>query len=381
MRLFTRLALSVGLLALAGAGAAFAPTVAAAKSAADGYLYINDNTAGANTVAGFARHADGTLTPLSGSPFSIGGAGTGVGTGSQGALQQSADGRYLLAADAGSNQISVLRIKPDGRLTEAEGSPVWSGGNKPISIAVHDNLVYVANAGDGASNYTGFTLNAGGHLRPLAGSTFTLPNGSSPGDVLFNGDGTRLVGTRVNTSLIDSFVVGSSGRLTAAPGSPYTAQGQGPFGSEFSPTNAAQLFVSNAHDGANNGTISAFGVGANGALSPIGSSPFADHQTAPCWVEISHDGSYLFAVNTASGTISRFQIAADGTLTLLGSTPFSGKGSFDARLAPDGGTLWVVNDGSDTVSGLTVSGGNLTELASSPTALPAGAAPFGIVVT
>ena len=122
--------------------------------------------------------------------------------------------------------------------TEAEGSPVWSGGNKPVSIAVHDNLVYVANAGDGASNYTGFTLNAGGHLRPLAGSTFTLPDGSSPGDVLFNGDGTRLVGTRVNTSLIDSFTVGSSGRLTAAPGSPFAAQGPGPFGSEFSPTNA-----------------------------------------------------------------------------------------------------------------------------------------------
>ena len=52
----------------------------------------------------------------------------------QGSLQLSADGRYLLAADAGSNQISVLRIKPDGALTEAEGSPVWSGGNEPVSI-------------------------------------------------------------------------------------------------------------------------------------------------------------------------------------------------------------------------------------------------------
>jgi hypothetical protein len=220
MRLFARIALSIGLLAVTGASAAFAPAVAAAKSATDGYLYVNDNTAGGNTVAGFIRHADGTLTPLPGSPFSIGGAGTGVGTGSQGALQESADGRYLLAADAGSNQISVLRIKPDGRLTEAEGSPVWSGGNKPVSIAVHDNLVYVANAGDGASNYSGFTLNAGGHLRPLEHSTVSLPDGSSPGDVLFNRDGTRLVGTRVNTSLIDSFTVGSSGRLTAAPGCP-----------------------------------------------------------------------------------------------------------------------------------------------------------------
>ena len=38
-------------------------------------------------------------------------------------------------------------------------------------------------------------------------------------------------------------------------------------------------------------------------------------------MEISHDGQFLFTVNTASGTISSYQIAADGALTLLGSTP------------------------------------------------------------
>ncbi|HEV8459388.1 MAG TPA: beta-propeller fold lactonase family protein [Gaiellaceae bacterium] len=381
MRVFARMAVTVGLLAVSVAGATAAGATAAQRSDVVGHLYVNDNTAGANTISGFDRHADGTLTPLPGSPFAVGGAGTGHGTGSQGALQQSGDGRYLLAVDAGSNQISVLRIKPNGSLTEAEGSPVSSGGNEPVSIAVHDRLVYVANAGDGASNYTGFTLNQGGHLRPLAGSNVSLPDGSSPGDVLFNGDGSRLVGTRVNTSLIDSFAVGSSGLLTAAPGSPFTAQGLGPFGSEFSPTHISQLFVSNAHDGAGNGTVSAFTVAQNGALSSIGSSPFPDLQTAPCWVEISHDGNYLFTVNTASSSISRYAIAAGGTLTLLGSTPFSGKGAFDARLAPDGQTLWVVDDGSNAVSGFTVDGANLTELPTSPTPLPAGAAPFGIVVT
>jgi DNA-binding beta-propeller fold protein YncE len=380
MRLFARTALTIGVFTLVIA-ASIVPAGAAADSEVVGHVYVNDNTAGANTVAGFDRHADGTLTPLPGSPFSVGGAGTGSGIGSQGALQLSADGRYLLAVDAGSNEISVLRLKPDGRLTEAEGSPVWSGGNEPVSIAVHDNLVYVANAGDGASNYTGFTLNPGGHLRPLTDSTFLLPDGSAPGDVLFNGNGRRLIGTRVGPSLIDSFTVGPSGRLTAAPGSPFAAQGPGPFGSEFSPTHGTQLFVSNAHGGPGNGTVSAFNDADNGVLSSIGSSPFADLQTAPCWVEISHDGKYLFTVNTASSSISRYSIAADGTLTLLGSTSFNGKGAFDARLAPDGATLWVVDDGSNAVTGFTVIGGDLRELPSSPTALPAGAAPFGIVVT
>ena len=90
--------------------------------------------------------------------------------------------------------------------------------------------------------------------------------------------------------MIDSFAVGFDGRLTAAPGSPFAAQGLGPFGSEFRPTNPQQLFVSNAHDGAGNGTVSAFDVAANGTLTSIGASPFADFQTAPCWVEISPDG-------------------------------------------------------------------------------------------
>lgn len=44
-------------------------------------------------------------------------------------------------------------------------------------------------------------------------------------------------------------------------------------------------------------------------LTSIGASPFADDQMNPCYVEITHDGQFLFTVNTASGTISRFQFA------------------------------------------------------------------------
>ena len=151
----------------------------------------------------------------------------------------------------------MLRIKPNGSLRQVPGGIIASGGVLPVSVAIHDDLVYVANSGNGGSNYTGFTLNPGGRLRALAGSTVALPDGSQPGDVLFNGTGSNLAGTRVGTSLIDSFTVGSGGRLTAAPGSPFPAQGLGPFGSEFRPTSPHQLFVSNAHNaGAGSGTVS-----------------------------------------------------------------------------------------------------------------------------
>ncbi|HEX4008423.1 MAG TPA: beta-propeller fold lactonase family protein [Solirubrobacteraceae bacterium] len=380
MRRATPLSFIVTLLAFAalGAPAAFAHS---GYSPVVGHVYVNDNTAGSNAVAAFARHADGSLSSVPGSPFATGGAGNGTGTGSQGALQESASGHYLLAVDAGSNQISVLRIAPDGSLRQVPGGTVPAGGAEPVSIAVHRHLVYVANDGAGASNYTGFVF-WGGHLFPLPGSTYALPDTAQPGDVLFNATGTLLAGTRVGTSQIDSFAVSRDGRLRPAAGSPFSAQGVGPFGSEFRPTNPNQLFVSNAHGGPGAGTVSAFRVASDGTLSSIGASPFADDQTAPCWVEISHDGRFLFTVNTAVPSISRYAISPGGALTLLGSTPFSGgaSGPFDARLSPDGDTLWVVDDASAQVSAFRVDGGNLTELPSSPTALPTGATPFGIVV-
>jgi len=387
MRVLTRLLIriSLGAAALGTGTAAVAAVPAAASASPDrspviGHVYVNDNTAGTNTIGAFDRHADGTLTPEAGSPFPTGGAGTGGGLASQGALQITPDRRFLVAVDAGSNQISVLRIAPDGSVQTR--SVVSSGGALPVSIAIHGQLVYVANAGTSDSNYTGFRLGYDGHLRSLADSTVALPSGSQPGDVLFNGTGTKLVGTRVGTSEIDSFTVRYDGRLSASPGSPFPAQGLGPFGSEFRPSNPNQLFVSNAHNGGSGtGTVSAFDDSIDGTLTPIGGSPFADLQTAPCWVEISHDGRFLFTVNTGSGEISRYSIAPGGGLTLLGSTPVGstgGVGAVDARLSPDGRTLYIDESRIGAVGAFAVNGGNLTELPSTP--LPAGATPAGVVV-
>ena len=368
----------------AGASAAAGASTTGASPVV-GHVYVDDNTAGTNTIGAFDRHADGTLTPQPGSPFPAGGAGTGAGLAEQGAIQISPDGRFVIAVDAGSNQISVLRILGDGSLRLVPGGIVSSGGTLPDSIAVHGDLVYVANSGNGGSNYTGFQLGPNGRLDPIPGSTVTLAANAAPADVLFNGTGTKLVGTEVGTSVIDSFTVGRDGRLTAAPASPFPAQGFGPFGSEFRPTNPGQLFVSNAHNvGPGTGTISSYADSSNGTLTPASGSPFADQQTAPCWVEITHDGQFLFTVNTGSGEISRYQIASDGTLTLLGSTPVGktgGVGAVDARLSPDGRYLYVNESRIGAVGAFAVNGGNLTELGTSPFALPVGATPAGIVVS
>jgi hypothetical protein len=68
-------------------------------------------------------------------PFAAGAAGTGSGLASQGAIQITQDGRFLIVVDAGSSQISVLRIHFDGTLSLARGGAVSSGGTLNDSVA------------------------------------------------------------------------------------------------------------------------------------------------------------------------------------------------------------------------------------------------------
>jgi len=373
MRLLSCVSLPFAVLAVAlaapAAASAHSGTSAGWARDATGYVYLNNNTAGANTVSGFSRSADGALTALPGSPFAVGGAGLGAGIGSQGAIQTADHGRYLLAVDAGSNQISVLRIDHDGSLTPVAGSPFASGGVEPDSIAVNHGLVYVSNTGAGGTNYTGFTLGWGGQLHPIPDSTVTLPAGSGPGEIVLNANNTKLAGMRVTTSLIDSFALDRSGRPHAAPGSPYPAQGLGPFGSQFSPTNPDQLFVDNAHNGAGLGTVSAYEDLGDGTLSSIGDSPFADFQTAPCWLVVSPDGRYVYALDTGSGYISSYAIGRDGVLTLLSNTPVSstpGVTGTDVALSADGRTLYLNMSKVNGVGEFAVHGGTVTQLPGSP---------------
>jgi 6-phosphogluconolactonase (cycloisomerase 2 family) len=379
-----------GLLMLGVAGPVTIARASSTPAMIVGHVYVNANTVRKNSIAAFDRHADGTLTPLPGSPFAAGGVGTGEVIGSQDALRATADGRFLLAVAAGSDEIAIMRIAADGALTPVAGSPFASGGRTPVSIALHENLVYVANRGNGAAgaNYTGFTLDDAGVLRPLPGSTVPLPAAANPGAVFFNATGTHLVGTRVGPddgpSFIDSFAVGPDGRLIPAPGSPFPAQAAGPFGGAFRPTDPGQLFVVNAHAGPNHGSASAYEVSDDGTLHAIGASPFPNRQTAPCWMDMAPDGRYLFTINTPVSSVSRYEILADGALDLLGSTTFSdptGLRPIDARLTPRGDYLYVIGAGAGTVSILAVDGGTLSELATSPVMLPPGTAPFGIAVT
>ncbi len=108
-----------------------------------------------------------------------GGTGTGAGLGSQDAVALSENERWLLAVNAGSDDVSVFEVQQRGlRLVDRANA----GASQPISVAIHGSLVYVVNTGSDA--ISGFTLSRRGQLEPLAGSTRALSQtGVGPAEI------------------------------------------------------------------------------------------------------------------------------------------------------------------------------------------------------
>jgi len=350
-------------------------TTVAAINLKSGAVYVLTNQP-SNAVAAFDRAPDGTLTSVG--EFSTGGSGNPVAQpgdpptdplASQGALILSDNNQLLFAVNAGSNEISVLSIGKNG-LTLVD--KVSSGGVRPISLTVHEDLLYVLNEG-GTPNITGFTVSDAGELTPLAGSTRPLTAGSAadPAEVSFNKDGTLLVVTEKAANLIDVYVVGSDG--VAGPPIPNPSNGMTPFGFAYDQSN--HLIDSEAFGGAPNAAaVSSYTAALSGMLSVVsGSVP--DFQTAACWIVITNSGRYVYTTNTGSGSVSSYALDSNGTLTLLNSvTANLGAMSFPIDMALNNSSryLYVLAAGLQTVEAFRVeTDGSLTPIGS------VGGLPFG----
>src|SRR4051812_4995600 len=284
-----------------------------------GAVYAMTNQSN-NQVAAFRRNANGSLTPAG--MFPTGGAGDPVPQGmdpatdplaSQGALITSPGNRFLFAVNAGSNQISVFKIRNNGLMRV---DLVTSGGIRPISLTYHDGLLYVLNEG-GTPNITGFTVAGNGRLRPLANSTRPLLGGAAadPAEISFSPDGSLLVVTEKMGNRINTYTVDDNGLPSQPMDNP--SSGMTPFGFAFD--DAGTLVVSEAMGGVMNAAAaSSYSAAESGLLSAVSGS-VANGQTASCWVVITRRGNYAYVSNTGSGTISSYQVNDDGTLTLLES--------------------------------------------------------------
>ena len=336
--------------------AASAQAADGAPSAADvtpGAVYTLMNLTSGNAVAVFTRAADGTLTAAA--TVATGGRGTGSGLGSQGALALSEDGRWLFAVNAGSNEVSILRVSPTGLSLTSHFS---SGGTKPISLTVHDKLLYILNGG-GTRNITGFALDNTGGATAIAGATLPLSTGANdPAQVAFSPDGRWLVVTEKNTNTIDVYAVGPDG--VASGPTPQAPAGAGikPFGFAFGLRN--ELVISEAATG----SASSYTLGSGGSLTLV-SGAVATHQGAPCWVAVTKNGRFAYTANAASGTISGFAVGTDGALSLLdasGATATAGGGNLDLAFSVNGRYLYQLRSSGPITALRVEADGHLTVL-------------------
>ncbi len=280
-------------------------------------VYTSSNDAGGNRILTFeSKGATGTF--IEKRPFSTGGLGSGGGLGSQDALTLARNGRVLLAVNAGSNDVSTFRVRRNG-LKLIGVYP--SGGVMPTSVAIHDDLVYVMNAG-GEGNVSGFVLENNGKLTPIPNSTRQLSStGAAPAQVGFNQAGDALLVTERATNNIRIFPVNDDGLL----GEPVdnASSGQTPFGFTFDRRD--NLLVSEAFGGAQNqAALSSYGLNIDDlTLETVTGSASAD-QTAACWVVTSRNGRYAYVTNTGSGTVTGYSVGRTGVLERLNGDPVTG---------------------------------------------------------
>ena len=400
-----------------------APSNDGADAAAGG-VFVMSNILEGNTIVGYSRADDGTLT-LAGE-FATGGLG-GDFDGAEGldplisayAIINTPDNEYLMAVNAGSDTISVMRVNDDMTLELVDTES--SFGTGPNSLAYNNGLVYVTNIDadgefggepDQEGSIYGYTF-ADGDLTPLPGSGRELNN--RPAAVRFSPDGGTLLVTSINSGSnqlasedqdsIVSFTIDDNGLPSEyiAGGATSTLQGNAenrnlPSAIGFEVTdrsNGTFAIVTEAREftaagdppnfpGLQSGSISVYQINDDGSIAGSQldliagqSATRGEGQITTCWIVLSPDGEYFFVSNAIDATISSFRFTdASGNVELIQEVAASGVGPgtitdpavgfgatdgwIDLDMSDDGQYLYQLFGLSGAVGVYAVDGGNLT---------------------
>lgn len=330
------------------------PAPAPAPVIPPGSVYFLSNPDGINSVEAFSRNATTGFITYLGS-FASGGNGTTAIQGSQ-AHAVVANGSFLYAVNSGSGSFSTFRLATDGRPSLL--ATTSSGGTRPVSIAVHGNLLFVLNqgipTGDGgplAAGLAGFVIDADGV--PVAiddpKATYNFSPDDMPSDVFFTGNGQRLAVLRSGANAVSSFDVAADGFLTNPQ---WIDVGSQPVGGASAAALPWTGFAAVVKDP---GAASVVSFLTQTALSIVSQVP-ADVDRDPCWAATSADGRRLWTSNFLPKSLTLYSIGSDSTLAREGlyepATGDTGPGSLDVEGSADGRFLYRLrafnSDGSPT---------------------------------
>lgn len=258
---------------------------------------------------------------------------------------------FLLVANTASRSVGVCQVGPDGSLSQVAGSPFAMPGapSELLSLGKDTLLVASAGSGPGGNQLSTFRYDAStGRLAPAHNLIL-----EGPGSETLSG-----IPVGPNTVL---FAQGQLGllrclRFDPATGTLTETDKVAISGTRTNDTTCFESFVLASNAGTND--ISVYLVDTSrGKLSQVSGSPFPNPQARDIPGSIFCVQGHVFVTNQKAGTISRLGIdPATGRLSPLGITPCGGTkpGGMTTLAGPDTLTLFVCNQGSDTLSAFDV---------------------------
>jgi 6-phosphogluconolactonase len=249
----------------------------------------------------------GGLTPIPGSPFTLGplSIGTGMATG--------VSPQVLYVGDVA--RIDAFTADATGALTPIAGSPFPAGNSIFLTVDPLGRFLFGTEDAPPGSLAV-YTIDpTTGALASVPGSPFPVDPASTanprPGGIAVDSTGSFVYASLTDTSQIAAFAIASNGALTPVPGSPFSTGG--------TPLNLLAvknfLYVSN-------GSLAGYSIDpASGVLTPFAVAPTEILAGA---ITTDVGGSFLYASGAAGMTT--FSIDANtGALTQVGTAvPYSG---------------------------------------------------------
>mmetsp|Transcript_8712 Transcript_8712/g.10159 ORF Transcript_8712/g.10159 Transcript_8712/m.10159 type:complete len:464 (+) Transcript_8712:102-1493(+) len=339
-----------------------------------GAIFAMTNASGGNEIIMYARKKNGRLR-YTGSPFSTGGVGGDL------VLQSPPDDplasqnslvvadNCLLAVNAGSNTLTSFEIRAEQGNNRGlhQVSIVGSGGEIPVSIAYSsaNRFVYALNSG-GPGSISGFTLNDECFLEPIPNSIVSLeqepsdllpfPDGppyfiSSPAQIDFTPNSQQLLvtikgidGNPLSGGTINQFEVGDTGLVSNKRITETGNDSIAPFSFDFDDDEnllVVNAFGSSTPGSANTGSVSMYNFqGLNNTVSLVQNEMIG--QTAVCWIKYSN--GCAFTTNNGSSSISSLSVS-NSSITLIDSVAASLNNPIDEIFSPNGRYLYALSTG------------------------------------
>ena len=290
-------------------------------------------------------NANGTLTNIVGSPFTVPGSNTNPFGGS---VHPSGNFLYTPYENAGGahEEVGAWTVAGNGTLNEIQSidsGDLAVNDTNPFGSAVTPDgrFLFVSNPEDGANGtVSSFSINQNnGILTPVVQALNVSP-ANHPLNMAVSPDGTHLyVASRISAS-INAYSIGVNGTLTPIAGQPFATgatSGAAGAGKAIAITPGGERLYLSAGD--TNDAVFGFNVAPNGALTPIPGSPTPTGGTEPDLEAI--------VITPNQGPTGSFSVQAG----FVGQpTTFNGFGSLD----PDGNIErydWSFGDGATQANG------------------------------